>query len=156
MQTPLPVVSIERCGLFDDLPNATLDRVRAIVVEQRYLEGETIFHEGDDADALYILASGRVELSYTLPNDASVSLPITRVSPGDLFAWSAAVGGKQLTAKAHSASESLVYSIPADSFEEICDADPATGLRLMRRLAELARTRLLDTRTQLRWLQSSS
>jgi CRP-like cAMP-binding protein len=154
MRKESPAVSIEDCALFSDLPSATLDRIRSVTVERHYGDGETIFHEGDDAVELFILASGRVELSYTLPNDATISLPITKVAPGDLFAWSAAVGGKRLSAKAHTSGESVVYAIPADRFEEVCDADPVSGLRLMRRLAALARTRLSDTRIQLRWLQS--
>ena len=101
-------VSIEQCELFHDLPYATVEQVKELVSERRFGAGETIFREGDAAEEIFILASGQVELTYTLPNHADVSLPITAVSPGELFGWSAAAGAKNLTAKAHTATESTI------------------------------------------------
>jgi len=156
MRREYPRVSIEECPLFQGITALTLERLKQAVHEKAYPEGSTIFYEGDPASELYLLAAGEVELSYTLPNDATVSLPISRVLPGELFAFSAALGGTSLTAKAHAAAASDVYTVPADRFAAICDDDPASGLVLMRRLATIVRTRLCDTRAQLRWLQNFS
>jgi len=147
-------VSVEECELFRGLSSEFLERIKSTIVEREFDPDETIFEEGDDANELFILAQGEVELSYTLPNDRKVSIGITKVAPGELFGWSAAAGGKRLTAKACSASDSCVYAIDARRFHELLGADPKTGYTLMCRIAQLARLRMRDTRFQLRWMQS--
>ena len=147
-------VRFERCTLFQGLPAAVLDEIGGVVVESEHLAGATIFVEGDPAAELRILASGEVGLDYTLPGRPDVILPITKVSPGELFAWSALAGNAILTARARALEASHVYNITAAPLREILQAHPQVGYQVMTRLTELVASRLRDTREQLRWLQT--
>ena len=147
-------VRFESCTLFQGLPAAVLEGVGRLVVEREYPADATIFLEGDPAVELSILASGEVELDYTLPGRPSVILCITKVSPGEMFAWSALAGNATLTARARALEASQVYSIPATPLREILHAHPEAGYQVMTRLTELVASRLRDTREQLRWLQT--
>jgi len=44
-----------------------LARIDSITVEKRYSTGAVIIREGDTADALYLLAKGRISIYLTLP-----------------------------------------------------------------------------------------
>ena len=147
-------IPLESCTLFQGLPATVLQKIGRLVVESEYPADATIFVEGDPATALRILASGEVELDYTLPGRPDVILCITRVSPGEMFAWSALANNATLTARARALAACCVYDIPATPLREILHDHPEAGYKVMTRLAELVASRLRDTREQLRWLQS--
>ena len=152
--TSVGKIRLESCTLFKGLPAAVLEKIGTLVIEAEYPADATIFVEGDPAAELRILASGEVELDYTLPGRPEVILRITNVSPGEIFAWSALVNNATLTARARALSACCVYDIPATPLREILRAHPAVGYQVMTRLAELVASRLRDTRDQLRWLQN--
>ncbi len=147
-------VRFESCTLFQGLPATVLEEIGKLVVEREYPADATIFVEGDPAVELCILASGEVELDYTLPGRSDVILRITQVSPGEMFAWSALAGNATLTARARALETSRIYNIPVTPLQEILHAHPEAGYQVMTRLTELVASRLRDTREQLRWLQT--
>lgn len=53
----------------------------------RYLEGETIFREGDPSLYLYLVRTGHVAIEIRVPSKGRLN--IREVGPGDLFSWSA-------------------------------------------------------------------
>jgi CRP-like cAMP-binding protein len=148
-------VSLEESWLFAGLPGNVLARIRALAGEERYPASRTIFSEGDLAQKLYILGEGEVELSYVLPCRTPVTMRIARIAPGEIFGWSALARGEKLTADARALTDSAAYLIPAAGLIEVLDSDPPCGYRVMTRLAQLIAKRLRDTRTELRWIQSS-
>ena len=147
-------VTLENCSLFRGLPSDVVDQIQKMALERRFVTDQTIFEEGQPAVELCILAAGSVELDYTLPNNPKVLVAITRVAPGDVFAWSALAGSGCLTARARTLDDSCVYAIPADELRSLLDAHVDAGYIVMTRLTELVASRLRDTRDQLRWLQS--
>ena len=153
-ETSVGRVRLENCTLFQGLPAAVLEEIGRLVIEREYPAEAVIFVEGDPAVELSILASGAVELDYTLPGRADVILRITNVAPGEMFAWSALAGNATLTARARALEASRVYSIPATPLREILHANPEAGYQVMTRVTELVASRLRDTREQLRWLQT--
>jgi len=147
-------VELEQCVLFRGLPEGILGEIHGLATEREIAAETTIFCEGDPALELHILAAGEVELDYTLPNNPSIILPITRVTPGEVFAWSALANNRTLTARARTLSPCRVHVVPAAPLREILAAHPEAGYEVMSRLTELVASRLRDTRMQLRWLQT--
>lgn len=147
-------VSLETCSLFRGLRAEVVDGIDRMAVERGFAIGQTIFEEGEAAVELCILAQGAVELDYTLPNNPKTLVAITRVAPGDVFAWSALAGCGSLTARARTLEDSIVYTIPAGALRSLLDEHVDAGYIVMTRLTQLVASRLRDTRDQLRWLQS--
>ncbi len=50
-------------GLFSDLGDAEREELAALLEERDLSVGETLFEQGDDADALVLVVRGRVELT---------------------------------------------------------------------------------------------
>src|SRR5512139_3772455 len=56
---------IRRVPLFSELPPDELNKLARISVVRKYPRNTTIFHEGDYAEALYVLKHGRVKIQIT-------------------------------------------------------------------------------------------
>jgi len=63
------------------------EKVLAQAQTFRYLEGETIFREGDPSLYLYLVRTGHVAIEIHVPSRGRVT--VLTVGPGDLFSWSA-------------------------------------------------------------------
>ena len=150
------MVRLEDCGLFTGLPSDVLVRLQELVCEREFDENTTIFNEGDPAQELFILASGEVELAYTLPSQPNTVLKITRIAPGEVFAWSALAGLSRLNAKSRTLRKSCVYALSGSHLREIFTSRPEAGYLVMSRLTAVVASRLLDSRLQLRWLLSAT
>jgi CRP-like cAMP-binding protein len=147
-------VEWEATCIFVNAEEPVLARVRPHVRVCVFPAQQTIFDEGDSASDLYILRSGQVELTYTLPTRRDASVRIRQVHPGDVFAWSALVGDMKLTARAQALEESQAFLIPAIELRQVMDEVPVFGYQVMDRLAALLAGRLRDTRAQLQWLHA--
>ncbi len=148
------VVPWQDSVFFKNSPPRSIAEIQKFIKESTYPAGAMIFSEGDPAEDLYVLKSGQVELSYSLPTRQDSSVRITLVEPGEVFAWSALTGSKTLTASALALEESESWLIPAARLQEVMDKDPKFGYQVMGRLANLIARRLKDTRVQLQWLHS--
>src|SRR5665213_1686262 len=74
--------ALRRCALFALVDDVTLDTVCASLRVRRYRRDETIFHQGDPGDALYIVESGSVKVVMPSPEgeDAAIIATLDRGS----------------------------------------------------------------------------
>jgi CRP-like cAMP-binding protein len=149
-------MELEQAKLFRELSPDVLARIRRLARVQEHVAGDTIFSEGDPAQDLYILREGSVELSYTLPQDPTTEIRITRIAPGETFAWSALARGGTMSAHALSLVPSSAYVISAERLHGLFAEHPEAGYEVMSRLAREILERLRETRRELRWLHQSA
>ena len=69
----MTVVALEKTVLFEHTSRDALERVRGLVLEQNFRASEVIFDEGYEATDVYLLKSGKVELSYSLPTRSDMT-----------------------------------------------------------------------------------
>ncbi len=149
-------VELASSMLFSGLSDDVLAKIEVLSLEREFPSEAQIFDEGDLAHDLFILATGSVELDYTLPNNPNIVLPITRIKPGEVFAWSALANNGRLTARARALEVCQVFILPAGPLRNVLVDHPDSGYQVMVRLTELVAMRLRDTRMQLRWLHSAT
>src|SRR6476620_2674546 len=69
--------------LFRDLPEPELRRLVAIAKRRRFGRGEVVFHRGDPADALHLIARGRFAARVeTIVGD---TVTVSVFGPGEAF-----------------------------------------------------------------------
>lgn len=68
--------------LFENLDDEHLDEISNLCSKRIYIKGESIFHEGEEGDALYLVISGVIQI-YQDNNSRDVILSIFR--EGDFF-----------------------------------------------------------------------
>lgn len=149
-------MDLEQSALFNGLSKDVLARIQRLARVQNFARGETLFNEGDPAEDLYILHTGRVELTYTLPQDPTTEIRITQIDPGENFAWSALAHGKTLSSHARAMVDSGAFIIPVTELHALFLEFPRAGYQVMTRLAHQILTRLRETRKELRWLHQGA
>jgi CRP-like cAMP-binding protein len=126
--------ALRACGLFGHADDETLDRLADALRVRRFRKGETVFHQGDPGDALFIVASGSVKV--VLPSDEGAEPAIVAVlGPGEFFGELAILDGAahSATIVALEATETLV--LHRDTFLGLIDTEPELRRVLLASLA---------------------
>jgi CRP-like cAMP-binding protein len=74
---------VTNAPLFAALDADASDALRAAMSELRLARGEVLFHEGDDDDRLYVVATGKVKLGHTSVDGRENLLAV--LGPGQMF-----------------------------------------------------------------------
>ncbi len=136
------------CELFAGLSDEELAQVAAIAQEKAYQSGDLICAEREEADRLFILSQGRVQLHIQLrsPLEPDGEMTIEEVEPGRIFGWSSMVKQRRFTASARALEEVSVLTLKAEDLSALFDRNPHIGFVVTRQLAEVIASRLRRTR----------
>jgi CRP/FNR family cyclic AMP-dependent transcriptional regulator len=108
--------------LFRALPPNAVARVVAAATEHTLRRGDVVFEEGDDANDLYIVESGRIAIA-NRSVDGRESV-VALMEAGDLFGDMAMFDGDGRSAQARALERSVVHAIPFAAVRSELDADP--------------------------------
>jgi CRP-like cAMP-binding protein len=109
--------------LFRGLGGAALKSVLAAAVETSARTGETLFHQGDDPDRLYLVTSGVVKLSQVAPNGAQHVLRL--MSAGDVIGCVAVFNRFPYPVTASVAEDAVLLSWAEPQFRHLMEDHPA-------------------------------
>lgn len=129
---------LKRNYLFRGLPDRTLDRIAALAARRHCDKNAVIFSQGDEGDALYGVASGRVRISATGSGGQEVFLSI--MEPGDTFGEIAVMDGLPRTAGARALEDTTLIQIRRSDFLQLLEREPQLAVHLLKLLC-----------TRLRW-----
>ncbi len=138
---------LSQVPIFRGLSEMQLDSLDPYIQLCHFAKGQVIFDQGQVAAFMYILRQGEVIIQYK-PYDAPL-LTVTRIEPGGVFGWSAALGREKYTSAAIADSDCDVYQLRGEGLSSICDQYPETGVVILGRLASVIAERLQCTHTQI-------
>lgn len=108
------------------------DAARAFVIDEleprAVVAGETVIHQGDPADGLYLVAAGRLQVVVT--TEAGERRVIAEVARGDVVGEMALLDDSPRSADVVAQRECHLYFLSSDGFQRIIAAHPDT-LRLI-------------------------
>lgn len=107
--------------LFSGLPQESLAEVERLFVAYGYHRGEVVYAEGEQARALYVVASGRVKMSRTTPRGGAVIVDV--MVPGQVFGALPALGQHAYGTTATAMVVSCALGIDAAAFERLVAAN---------------------------------
>ncbi len=150
----IDVEILKHFPIFSGLDQRFLQSVAQACSAHTYKSQEKIFTEGDKADKLYMLRSGKVSIERKLSKswltaEGISDIVISTEQPGAAFAWSALVEPGILTASARCREKSEVIEIYGKDLLDILDKNPATGYLFMKRVASIIALRLMETTERL-------
>ncbi|HOT97882.1 MAG TPA: cyclic nucleotide-binding domain-containing protein [bacterium] len=131
--------------IFDGLTAEQVDKILAIVGEQRVAAGESIIREGEIGDALYLLLDGRVEVRKNLTlnlghgglDAREKSLVALRADQAPYFGEMALLKADSLrTATVQAVAECRVGVLHHDAFTRLCESDTALGYKVLLNIAK--------------------
>ena len=100
---------------------------------QTWVAGTVIFEQDDYAEYLYLVVSGEVTIRFK-PHDGP-PMTVTRVQPGGIFGWSAAMNNPAYTSGAVCSLDSEVLRIRGTDLRALCNKNPEVGRIILDRLA---------------------
>jgi len=135
--------------LFNDVPVPDRALLEALLVRTTHGQGDVIFHEGDEAEAMYAVEDGAVEIV----KDSGRTVVAT-LAKGDAFGELAFFDGRPRSAAARARQRTVVLSLPYAGLREFLAAHPALALAFFRNAATAVVGRLRQTTSDLSWLNA--
>jgi CRP/FNR family transcriptional regulator, cyclic AMP receptor protein len=109
--------------------------------ERTLIRGDVLFHEGDPADALYVVVRGRLAMAIENPIDHRETV-VSLMEPGDLFGEMAMLDDGPRSTMARALEPSTVLAIPYNAVLTVFRAQPELLWGVTRLLAQ--RLRAMD------------
>jgi CRP/FNR family cyclic AMP-dependent transcriptional regulator len=119
-------------AFFTGMQTADIQLLAPYFAPQTWVAGTVIFEQDDYAEYLYLVVSGEVSVRYK-PHDGPVMI-VTRVQPGGIFGWSAAMNNPAYTSGAVCSLDSEVLRIRGMDLRAICEKHPELGSIILERL----------------------
>jgi CRP/FNR family transcriptional regulator len=128
---------LAKSQLFSHLDKRSLDEVASAASDRDSARAEIIFHEGDIAQAFYIVASGKVKI-YKLSADGKEQI-LMIAAAGHSFAEAALFAGGRYPASAQALEDSKLIVISREKFVHLLGKNPDLAVNLIARLSQLLR-----------------
>jgi CRP/FNR family cyclic AMP-dependent transcriptional regulator len=122
-------------AFFTGLSPVEIQLLAPFFTPQTWVAGTIIFKQGDFADYLYLVVSGELTIQYK-PDDGPM-MNLTRIQPGGVFGWSAAMGNPVYTSGAVCALDSEVLRIRGADLRMLCKKNPELGEVILNRLSAI-------------------
>lgn len=146
---PLPDVLVTdalRRSRLAVLPGPALGHLAERATVQQVAAHTAIAREGDRADAMYVVASGRVGLRL---HQRQRDLSVATLEAGDLLGWSWFVEPHTWQFDAVALEATTLVRLGDDTLHALAGSDPGAGLEIVRVMVAILARRLRDTRVQL-------
>jgi CRP-like cAMP-binding protein len=132
--TTIGLQGLRACRLFAGVDDVQLGVLAGSMRSRRYRDGETIFHQDDPADALYVVADGAVKIVLPSAEDAEPAILAT-LGPGDFFGALALLDEAPRSATAIALGKTQALMLRRDAFLALIDADRTLRRALLASLA---------------------
>lgn len=133
---PSPLAVLKRAALFAGCDEAMLQALARACHSRRLAASEPLFHQGDDAEAAYVVATGLLAVVLTTADGRELIIGETR--PGDCVGEVAVLTETPHATTAHAREPASVVAIPRAEFAARVLADG----RVVRRLVDLLAAQL--------------
>ena len=120
--------------LFSGLSGDELNSLEQLGEIKKYKKKTVIINKGEQAEGLYIILSGKVEIYVS--DDAGKEVVLNVQGPGEHFGELALLGGMERTASVETLEDSSFMIITKDVFTNFLHSNPKIPLNLIRGLVE--------------------
>ena len=132
------ITTLKKIELFSNIPSKILYHVSQITEEVEFLEGETIFSEGDFGDHMLVIARGKVRIHRG-------SKTIVEMGNGACFGEMAILDGEPRSADATAIQDCILFKINQRDFSQVL----STQNEVMTSIIKILTMRLRETTQKL-------
>lgn len=129
---------VKEIDLFRGIDPEVMEEIANICSEEKYTKDTVLFEKGEEAESLYILEQGALNL--VIKDGGSLIYSLTE--PGEVFGWSSLVESGVYTASGVCATDTKVVKIEREKLERVFDRHPEVGFKVLKRLAGVISQRL--------------
>src|SRR5262245_46091498 len=121
--------AIRSVPLFAALDDQAATELRDLLSTRDVDSGESLFRAGDDGDAMYLIESGRVQISVTDEDKRQIIL--AELARGDFFGEMAIIDGKQRSADANVVEAGRLAVLSRERFLRFIKDNPVVALEML-------------------------
>lgn len=129
---------VNEIDLFKGIDPEVMEKIANISSEEEYTKDTVLFEKGEEAESLYILEQGALNL--VIKNGGSLIYGLTE--SGQVFGWSSMVESGVYTASGVCATDLKAVKIEREKLERVFDRHPEVGFKVLKRLAGVISQRL--------------
>ncbi|HSW58969.1 MAG TPA: Crp/Fnr family transcriptional regulator [Dehalococcoidales bacterium] len=138
------VALLKQLPLFAALHEKDQAELAAFAVEKRFVQGESIFWEGDHPDWFYVIREGKVRIYKTTSGGKEITLSF--FGPGEMFGEVAVLENKAFPASAQAVTAVRLIGIKTSDFWDFLLKHPSIALKVLNVMAG----RLREAQSRLR------
>ena len=140
--------SLPGIPLFENLNTEQSSMLMSVFEKISCSPGTVIFEQGDQARYLYLILKGKAIISYK-PYDGP-RIVISRLKDGDVFGWTAVVGGSKYSSSVVSETDLESIRIRREFLQKLLAKNPETGKIIIDRLALIVSPRWKNAHDQIK------
>ena len=131
---------LKKVDIFKGFNKDQLNAVKKDVQQKEYFYGERLFAESEDADRIWLVMEGRVDLRFELPGrQTSEENTVFSITVAQTLGWSSFVPPFKYALSAYITTKTCkVLQITKDHLLECFEKDPRMGLMFMTNVAAIA------------------
>ncbi|MAZ65516.1 MAG: Crp/Fnr family transcriptional regulator [Kangiellaceae bacterium] len=128
---------LKKVCIFSGLDDQALASIEQKMVRRKVPKNTVIVYEGDNADSMYIIESGSVNVF--VADDEGRELVLTQQGEGSYFGELAILANEQRSASVITTQPSTFLVINKDNFRQVIEENVAIAMVLLENLAQLSR-----------------
>lgn len=137
---------LRRFPVFGGLDDDFINKMAMVTDEITMADGVWLFHEGDKADAFYIVLRGSVQLKARLPRTQYADLDL--LVEGEVVGWSAICSPGFYSLSAFTSDGARLLRVDGKASRELMHERPEMGFALMCQISGEIGKRLTDLRNR--------
>ena len=139
---------VEIIPIFRDMNEEYINLLKPLFERYSCPSGETVIHQGEEADYLYLILDGKAQVSYK-PFDGT-PITVAHVEKDGLFGWSAVVGSRRYTSSVTAIEDLDTYRVHGSELRKLCIDHPEAGREILERLANVVASRWKNSHEQVK------
>jgi CRP-like cAMP-binding protein len=140
---------LNSCFLFAGLSQSQIERIAAITQEQQFQKDQWLFHEDQEAQHLYLVKDGAVELVIKVEDAIEIPIAIIRPDNGSLGVG-ALIEPYRYSLSGRCLDDSTLSVIARTQLHELMDDDSELRCIIMTNLSKKLFNRLKETRQEVK------
>lgn len=129
------------------LDSKHIKKLASMATEVNFAAGETIFQEGDQGTAIYLIEEGQVTVEAQVAGQGLLTILV--LGPQELLGWSALFPPRHKSSTARAVKPTWAIAIDVDQLLEAFQSDQELEVEIIRRIADVIAERLKMTRARL-------
>lgn len=125
---------IKRISFFSEINDEDAGKIANLIIERKYKKNTMIFMEGERAEAVYFVKSGKIKISKNASDGKEHIIHI--MTDGEVFAEACLFGLSPYPANAEAIEDSELYMIKNSDLEKLLEAYPKTAIQIIKVLSK--------------------
>jgi CRP/FNR family cyclic AMP-dependent transcriptional regulator len=119
--------------LFEDIEKSELEKVTGELTELSLKKGDSLFKEGDETKGIYLVRSGKVEISKVTPDAWKQTLAV--LTPGHFFGELSIMEKRLHEANASALEKTDLFLLKKEVFEKMEKENPVLAMEIFKKIA---------------------